>query len=63
MKDTAALGSLPRAERLAQKIKQYWAAKGHTVETYIVAEIQEVGQDRGNPLYGVRTNLVNGVPK
>jgi hypothetical protein len=52
------------AERLANKLREHWKAKpgGDRVKVWIEAQpIPET--HRGNVLYCVRTNLVNGVPQ
>ena len=46
--------------RLARKIERYWRGKGHTVNVWT----EEFGSSIGDePLYGVRSDLVNGFPQ
>lgn len=46
------------AHKLASIIRARWAECGHSVQTFVIQE----GLDRGNGLFVVRTNLLNGLP-
>jgi hypothetical protein len=61
MNEGVSIHSLPRAEAIARQIRDYWSAKGHKVKVWVVANMQE--DDRTRPLYGVRTDLLNGMPR
>jgi hypothetical protein len=47
------------SQELARRIKAYWYDRGHVdVET----TVELVARTQGDPLYSVRSNLVNGMP-
>lgn len=48
------------AKTIAAEIKRYWAKRGHAVEVRLVGAYSEGIDGRG--VYGVRSNLVNGLP-
>jgi hypothetical protein len=51
------------ATELADKIRQFWAEKGHIVRAWI--EVQQAKHDdlkKERTLYVVRSNLFNGLP-
>ena len=50
------------AERAAAKINAFWRARGHDAGARVVK--QQVGHDwEGKHTYGVRSDLVNGLPR
>jgi hypothetical protein len=61
MNEGVAIHSLPRAEALAKQVRDYWSAKGHKVKVWVVAAMEADNKTR--PLYGVRTDLINGMPR
>jgi hypothetical protein len=51
--------SAPGAQRLSEMIRSFWRAAGFSnVETQIVHS----GGSPGSPAYGVRSNLIGGLP-
>jgi len=42
-------------EEAARQIKSYWAAKGHDIEAFVVPHTSQI--------YGIQSNLINGLPK
>jgi hypothetical protein len=50
------------AERLAEQVATYWQIHGYTgIKTWVVAE-RTVANDNIGTVYGVRSNLVGGLP-
>ncbi len=48
------------AEQQAKHLQDFWAARGHT----IVVAVKYVGKDSSNnPVYTVKTDMKNGLPK
>jgi hypothetical protein len=52
------LRSYSGASHLADKIRNYWKQRGHKVRVWVA----DREQDRSQPIYGVRSNLVGGLP-
>jgi hypothetical protein len=52
--------TLEGAEMLAAKIARYWAGRGHTVETRIEKFSDKIAK---RPIYFVRSDLVDGLPR
>lgn len=52
------------AQDLAGQIRDYWVRQGYLVETWIVDERNGRGgkKDVSAIVYGVRSNLLNGLP-
>ena len=56
--------TLSGANELARRIREYWAAKGKTVNTAVEAfRIRGSGGNITGDLYCVRSNMVNGTPQ
>ena len=54
------LTSMAGAQKHIALIRQYWWSKGHTkVDAWVVP----IGKHRKQLVYGVRSNLINGVPR
>jgi hypothetical protein len=52
-------GSQDAAHHLAERIFDFWSARGVEIDVEVVA-----GTDhKGEPVFGVRTNLIGGKPK
>lgn len=52
-------------ESLARRAERAWHDLGHTNVVFCVDEIKRYGMKilhNGNPLYSIRSNLVNGLP-
>jgi hypothetical protein len=47
------------AQELAGKIKNYWAERGHQIET----RIEEAGTMHGGHIFCVRSSLFKGLPQ
>jgi hypothetical protein len=64
-REGANIWQVAKAEALANKVREHWKSKpgGERVKVWIEAQPHLVEAHRGNVLYCVRTNLVNGVPK
>jgi hypothetical protein len=52
--------TLEGAEMLADKIAKYWAKRGHTVETRLEKFSDKIAK---RPIYFVRSDLVDGLPR
>jgi hypothetical protein len=48
------------AERLAARIALFWRQQGHEVETRVV--MVSAGKKHGAIVFGVRSNMVGGLP-
>lgn len=51
--------TLDRAETLARKISRYWRNKGHQVRAWV----EPIPGTEGEPMYQVRSDLINGAPR
>jgi len=49
------------AERAAAKINAYWAKRGHEVNAHVV-KLPVPGFDGGRSTFGIRSDLINGLP-
>jgi hypothetical protein len=52
--------TLEGAEMLADKIRRYWSKRGHTVETWLEKFSDKIAK---RPIYFVRSDLVDGLPR
>lgn len=48
------------AEKLAGKIRGYWAKRGHTVN--VTLERIEVPTERGPQMFAIRSDMIGGLP-
>ena len=57
-------GSRATANNQAKRIRQYWRDQGYDVSprVLIVARIYKTGRKKKEPIWGVRSDMVNGIP-
>jgi hypothetical protein len=62
MSDTtdAAIGTKKHATELVARLKAHWLARGYEIATYVT--IERVSDDKDSTFYGVRSNLIGGLP-
>lgn len=48
------------ARRLAEQIEKYWMLRNHRIKAWVTIVDETSGSEQ--PIYAVRSNLVNGLP-